>query len=152
MIDDLNIRPYTPGDEKAVIRVWHDSNLLAPQNNPLYDIARKLSINPEWFLVGVLEGEIVSTCMAGYEGHRGWINYLAVSPRYQRRGIGTLMMQAAEGELIAAGCPKINLQVRESNTQVIQFYESLGYSIDRVVSLGKRLVPDPPYEADQLPV
>jgi ribosomal protein S18 acetylase RimI-like enzyme len=139
---DLVIRSYHPQDEAAVIELWLQCNLVVPQNNPERDIKRKLRVNPEWFLVGVLGGHIVATCMAGYEGHRGWINYLAVSPHHRRQGIGTRIMEEAEKKLSAAGCPKINLQVRETNRAVIQFYERIGYTRDLVVSMGKRLEND----------
>ena len=85
-MSDFVIRQYHNDDEKDVIDLWSECGLIAPQNNPKLDIERKLKVNPEWFLVGELEGKIVATCMAGYEGHRGWINYLAVFPRYRRQG------------------------------------------------------------------
>jgi ribosomal protein S18 acetylase RimI-like enzyme len=141
-MNDLVIRSYQGQDEAAVIELWLQCNLVVPQNNPQRDINRKLRVNPEWFLVGVLGGHIVATCMAGYEGHRGWINYLAVSPHHRRQGIGRWMMEEAEKRLIAAGCPKINLQVRETNRVVIQFYERIGYTRDPVASMGKRLERD----------
>ncbi len=77
--------------------------------------------------------------MAGYEGHRGWINYLAVAPDFRRRGTARRLMQVAEHELRVLGCPKINLQVRSSNSDVIAFYQRLGFSLEEVVSLGNRL-------------
>ena len=80
--------------------------------------------------------------MAGYEGHRGWINYLAVAPEHQGKGLGRAMMAEAERLLREAGCPKINLQVRSANAKVIEFYRRLGYTVDDVVSLGKRLEDD----------
>ena len=122
------IRSYQSEDEKSVIDLWMACNLVVPHNNPERDIERKLKVNPEWFLVGELEGVVVASCMAGYEGHRGWINYLAVSPEHQRKGFATLMMSEAEEQLRAAGCPKINLQIRETNKEVILFYESIGFS------------------------
>ena len=85
--------------------------------------------------------------MAGYEGHRGWLNYLAVNPTYQRRGYATELLRAAEKLLEEKGCPKINLQVRTSNTAVIQFYARQGFAVDEVVSMGKRLVVDDPTES-----
>jgi len=115
---------------------------VVPQNDPRRDIARKCQIQPELFLVGVWEGTIVATCMAGYEGHRGWINYLAVSPAHRRRGFARKIMQTAEARLRALGCPKINLQVRATNAAVIAFYRAIGFAVDDVVSLGKRLEPD----------
>jgi ribosomal protein S18 acetylase RimI-like enzyme len=147
-MDDLLIRPYQPDDEGKVINLWLQCNLVVPHNNPRRDIERKLEVNPEWFLMGILDDELVATCIAGYEGHRGWINYLAVSPRYRRRGIATKMMKEAETRLRAAGCPKINLQIRASNREVIKFYESIGYLDDGVVSVGKRLERDEPYRVE----
>jgi len=144
-MNGLVIRSYQPQDEAGVVQLWLQCNLVVPQNNPERDIKRKLRVNPDWFLVGILGGHIVATCMAGYEGHRGWINYLAVSPHHQRQGIGRRIMEEAEKRLSAAGCPKINLQVRETNRSVIQFYERIGYTRDPVASMGKRLAHDDPF-------
>jgi ribosomal protein S18 acetylase RimI-like enzyme len=138
-VTNVNIRSYWARDQAAVVDLWERCGLVVPHNDPLCDIESKQQVNPEWFLVGELEGQVVATCMVGYEGHRGWINYLAVSPDYRRGGIATQMVLRAEEILSDVGCPKINLQVRESNRSVKAFYEHLGYANDRVVSLGKRL-------------
>src|SRR5512135_2289431 len=138
-MNDLVIRPYQPHDQQAIIELWLQCNLVVLQNNPERDIKRKLEVNPEWFLVGTLDGKVAATCMAGYEGHRGWINYLAVSPHHRRQGIGRRIMEEAEKRLGSAGCPKINLQVREINQGVIKFYTRIGYTRDPVASMGKRL-------------
>ena len=136
---DLVIQVYQAVDEAAVVRLWHDCGLVVPWNDPNADIARKVHTQPDLFLAGIGDGRLVATVMAGYEGHRGWINYLAVSPGLQRQGIGRQMMAAAAERLRQLGCPKINLQVRTSNKDVIAFYKHLGFSADDVVSLGKRL-------------
>lgn len=136
------IRPFTLEDSIAVIAIWKKCDLVRPWNDPHKDIARKLQVNPELFLVAELNGRLAGTVMGGYEGHRGWINYLAVLPTFQKQGIGRALMETIEEKLLAMGCPKINLQVRSSNTAVIQFYGHIGYHIDEVVSLGKRLIPD----------
>ena len=138
----FTIRQYHPEDEKDVIYLWSLCNLIVPHNNPKRDIERKLKVNPEWFLVGEIDGKIIGTCMAGYEGHRGWLNYLAIAPAYQRRGFAARMVKEAERLLRNAGCPKINLQVRTSNVDVIEFYKRIGFSIDDAVSMGKRLEQD----------
>jgi ribosomal protein S18 acetylase RimI-like enzyme len=124
------------------VALWRACDLLRPQNDPKKDIARKLKVNPEWFLVAECAGRIVGTVMAGYEGHRGWINYLAVEPWRQREGLGRRLMAEAERRLRAAGCPKINLMVRTNNAGVIAFYERIGFTQDNVVSLGQRLERD----------
>ncbi len=137
----MTIRPYRSADEHEVLALWQECGLLG-WSDPRKDIARKQRVNPEWFLVGERAGQVVATCMVGYEGHRGWINFLAVAPSRQRGGHGRALMAEAERILRAAGCAKINLQVRTKNTQVIAFYEKLGFAVDEVVSLGKRLERD----------
>ena len=139
---DLQIEPFVPEDEAAVIALWERCGLLRPWNDPRKDIARKLAVRPDLFLVGRRQGQLVACVMAGYEGHRGWMNYLAVDPDHQRRGYGRQIVAAAEALLEASGCPKINLQVRTNNDSVIAFYQRLGYVVDDVVSLGKRLQHD----------
>ena len=141
-MDEMRIRSYQSGDRDAVVALWHRCGLVAPQNDPEKDIRRKLQVNPEWFLVGEKNGRLVATCMAGYEGHRGWINYLAVDPEHQRQGLARQIAEAAETRLKDAGCPKINLQVRTANQQALGFYRSIGFTVDDVISLGKRIEPD----------
>ena len=138
----MDIRPFTIEDEKAIIELWQKCDLVRPWNNPKLDIARKLRVNPELFMVGVLDGKIIATAIGGYEGHRGWVNYLAVDPAYQRKGFGRQLMLEIEKGLLTSGCPKINLQVRHGNSAALEFYSRIGYKEDIVVSLGKRLISD----------
>lgn len=138
----MRIRPYAPSDENAVVDLWKRCGLTRPWNDPRKDIARKMTVQPEWFLVGEAERVIVATAMAGYDGHRGNVYYVAVSPDFQGRGYGRAIMAEVERQLTAAGCPKINLMVRSGNDPVIDFYRRLGYTIDEVSCLGKRLIPD----------
>jgi ribosomal protein S18 acetylase RimI-like enzyme len=141
-LTDFYIRQYSPEDQKAVIELWQKCNLTRPWNNPRLDIERKLKVNPELFLVGLAENMVIATAMGGYEGHRGWVNYLAVDPEYQRKGLGQQIMKATEDKLLAIGCPKINLQIRMDNLSAVAFYKSIGYKTDDVISMGKRLVED----------
>ncbi|MDX2211703.1 MAG: GNAT family acetyltransferase [Oculatellaceae cyanobacterium bins.114] len=136
------IRVFDPADESAVIALWQQCGLTRPWNDPHKDIQRKRQIQPHLFLVGVAESAIAATVMAGYDGHRGWINYLAVAPQYQRQGFGKTMLAEAEQRLCEMGCPKISLLVRSSNREVIEFYQRLGFTLDDAVSLGKRLEHD----------
>ncbi len=136
------IRPFQPYDEAAVVQLWKDCNLIVPSNDPLRDIRRKLRVQPELFLVGLASGELVASVMAGYGGHRGWLNYLAVAPRFRRQGIGRMLVAEAEARLRQMGCPKINIQIRTSNLAVIEFYKRIGFKPDEVVSMGKRLEAD----------
>jgi len=138
----MQIRPFTPADEAAVVALWARCGLIRPWNDPHKDIRRKLSVQSDLFLVGVQEREIVAVAMAGYEGHRGWVNYLAVAPEHQRKGLARALMREVERLLHQAGCPKINLLVRRVNQGVIEFYRQLGYILDDVVCLSKRLEHD----------
>lgn len=139
---DIEIRPFQTGDEEAVVQLWTDCHLVVPWNDPHRDIRRKLTIQSELFLVGIISGELVAAVMAGYEGHRGWLNYLAVAPRVRRRGIGRRMVEEAETRLRKMACPKINIQIRTGNRGVIEFYRKIGFKPDDVVSMGKRLESD----------
>lgn len=148
------IRRFDPADTEAVVALWEACGLVRPWNDPRRDIARKLTVQPELFLVatdpatdatsdGGQHGDtLVAAGMAGFDGHRGWVNYLAVRPDQQGSGLGRALMAEFERLLTALGCPKLNLQVRAGNDRVIGFYESLGYADDRTVSMGKRLIPD----------
>ena len=140
----LQVRSFLPDDEAAVIALWQRCGLTRPWNDPAKDIARKLTVQPELFAVVQAQpgGEIVGSVMAGFEGHRGWINYLAVDPGHQKQGLGRALMDWAEQGLRAAGCPKINLQIRAANAPVIAFYRAIGFAQDEVVSFGKRLETD----------
>lgn len=138
----MNIRPFEKRDTEPVIALWEDSGLTRPWNNPTLDIQRKCALGDELFLVGESDCQITCSVMAGYDGHRGWINYLAVATSARKSGLGRQMMDEVEVRLRALGCPKINLQVRQGNDAVMAFYESLGYTNDACVSMGKRLIPD----------
>src|SRR5262245_30595864 len=135
----MQIRPYEPGDEAAVVALWERCELTRPWNDPHKDILRKQQVQADRFLVGVLGGQVVATAMVGYDGHRGWIYYRAVDPEHQRKGFGRALVAEAERVLRAAGCPKINLQVRTGNAAAIDFYRRIGYAVDEVVGMGKRL-------------
>jgi ribosomal protein S18 acetylase RimI-like enzyme len=141
----ITIRPFADADEQAVVELWARCGLVRPWNDPHDDIARKRRVQPELFLVAVVDGgagvgaTIAGTVMAGYDGHRGWINYMATDPARRRQGIGRALMHAAEAGLARLGCPKINLQIRHDNRDAIAFYQRIGFSDDAVVSMGKRL-------------
>jgi ribosomal protein S18 acetylase RimI-like enzyme len=140
------IRTFRSADESDVINLWRQCGLIVPWNNPETDIQRKLSTSPDLFYVGVLDDELIASCMAGYDGHRGWIYFLAVKSAYQRKGFASMLIDHAESELIKLGCPKVELMVRKTNKNIISFYQSADYDIDPVVVLSKRLTEDEPHD------
>lgn len=139
-MEGLEIRSIRDSDENTVAALWREVFPNNPWwNVPERDIQSKLQIQRELFLVATVDSTIVGTAMAGYDGHRGWVYYVAVSPKYRRQGIGEALMKRVEQDLIEIGCPKINLQVRAHNAGAVAFYEKLGYSVENHVSMGKLL-------------
>lgn len=138
----VRVRPFADSDEDAVVALWEAVGLTRPWNDPHRDIARKKLVQRELFLVAEDGGEVVGTAMAGYDGHRGWVYYVAVALDRQGSGLGRLLMTEAEAQLLALGCPKVSVQIRSGNEQVGAFYDRLGYAPDGATGLGKRLIPD----------
>jgi ribosomal protein S18 acetylase RimI-like enzyme len=138
----VTIRSFRTADTEQVVGLWQKCGLAHPNNNSNKDIERKLQHSARQFFVAEIENAIVGSVMAGYEGHRGWINYLGVLPEYQMTGIGRKLMEKAENVLREMGCPKINLQIRRTNLKAIHFYSRIGFIEDDVISMGKRLIKD----------
>jgi ribosomal protein S18 acetylase RimI-like enzyme len=134
----MQIRPFEQSDEEAVVALWKSVfGYPQPRNDPRRVIAQKMALQRELFFVALDEGGLVGTVMGGYDGHRGWIYTLAVSPAKRRRGIGSALMERVERELIMLGCPKINLQLLASNSATVAFYQTLGYAVEERISMGK---------------
>ena len=138
----MQIRKFSEGDRTSVLELWEVCELTRPWNDPNKDIDRKMQFQANLFFVGTVNSRVISSAMAGYDGHRGSVFYLAVHPESQGLGYGQLLMTHIESELLKLGCPKLNLVVRSTNEKTLGFYSNLSYSTDPVVSLGKRLVPD----------
>jgi len=138
----MTLRPFRESDTEPVIALWAEAGLLRPWNDAHRDVVRKSTVQPDLFLVVELEGIVVATAMVGYDGHRGWVHYLAVATEHRGRGLARELMAEAERLLIARGCPKIMLMVRADNADLIGVYEALGYATESTVVLGKRLIPD----------
>ena len=138
----MNIRTYQSSDEQQIINLWTECGLTVPWNDPKKDIQRKVNDSPEMFFVGEKDGKIVASCMAGYDGHRGWIYFLAVKPGYQNKGYAKIILEHAEKALLDIECPKIELMVRYTNDKVVSFYTHAGYRDDPVIVMSKRLISD----------
>ncbi len=136
------IRSLRAGDDAHIVALWEEAGLTRPWNDPRADIARARAVDPELFLVAVDGDKIIGTVMAGYDGHRGWLYYLAVDRAHRRRGVGAALVREAEARLLERGCPKVQLMVRPENTGVHGFYAALGYEPFETWATGKRLIDD----------
>lgn len=134
----IGVRVFRESDGEAVAGLWREVFPTPPPwNHPETDIARKLTVQPDLFFVAVAGDEIVGAVMAGFDGHRGWMYYLAVHPSRRRQGVGRALVGRVESALAERGCTKINLQIRSSNREVQAFYERLGYQTEDHVPMGK---------------
>lgn len=127
------IRPIRDGDEDGVAELWRTCGLVRPWNDPLRDIgsARANASSDIFVAVSGEGGAIAGSVMAGYEGHRGWVYYVAVAPEHRSQGLGERLMRHAEAWLEEAGAPKVMLMIREENEAVRRFYEGLGYGVEK---------------------
>ena len=139
MKNQILIRTFTASDKEGVIILWNLCGLIVPSNNPEKDIELKMSFQPELFFIAESEKKIIGTVMTGYDGHRGWLNYLGVHPEYRGVGCGRMLVDFSIQKLKKLNCPKLNLQVRNSNTGVIDFYKRLGFAEHEVISLQLKL-------------
>jgi ribosomal protein S18 acetylase RimI-like enzyme len=136
------LRPFRIDDTEAVVQLWDDAGLTRPWNDPRLDIERKMAVQPELFLVAEDGDAAIGSVMAGYDGHRGWLYYLAVADSHRGRGVARALVTEAERLLREMGCPKVQLMVREGNERVLGFYDALGYERFSVSNTGKRLIAD----------
>lgn len=128
-----------PGDAEAVIALWQACGLTRPWNDPHADFALALGEESSTVLIVRDGAMLVGSVMVGFDGHRGWIYYLAVAPDRRRSGIGRALMAAAIAWLTTRGAPKVQLMVREGNAAALGFYEALGFAPQTVVTLGRFL-------------
>jgi len=136
----VSIRPFEETDRDALVQLW--AGVFPddpPRNAPAAMIDNKLKVQPELLLVGTVDGALVAAVIAGFDGVRGWIYHLAVAPEWRRRGFASQMVRAAESGLRKLGCPKVNLQVRATNSAVVALYRSLGYDVEERISMGRAL-------------
>lgn len=138
----MKFRPFAEIDRQAVIELWRRCGLVVPWNDPDADIDRKLQVDPDLFVVGLNGNDLLASAMGGYDGHRGSIFYLAVDPEHQGRGYGREIVDYLAELLKQRGCPKLNILVRSSNERVVEFYRQLGFNVEEILCIGKRLIED----------
>ena len=139
--DRMEIRTYRSEDRDQLVALW---DTVFPNstghNEPNGAIERKVLAADSLFFVAADAGTIAGAVIAGYDGHRGWLYSLAVTPGNRRQGLGTRLVRHVEASLERLGCPKLNLQVRAENAEVAAFYESLGFATSAVLSFLEQRV------------
>ncbi|OED42106.1 GNAT family N-acetyltransferase [Chromatiales bacterium (ex Bugula neritina AB1)] len=132
----MNLRKYNNGDRTQVVALWNtvfpDD---PPHNEPNSVISEKLKVD-DLIFVAEKDQQIVGACIAGYDGHRGWLYAVAIHPSNRRSGVGSKLVKHTLEQLKCLGCMKTNIQIRSTNTQVVSFYESLGFSTEDRLSMG----------------
>jgi len=144
---NITITPFVNAAHRTqVMALWEAVfGYQEAHNNPNVVIDKKLAVDDQLFFVAVADNAVVGTIMAGYDGHRGWIYSVAVSPSHRKQGIGSRLVSHAERVLTSKGAVKINLQIVEGNENVASFYSSLGYSVEKRISMGKRVSENIPH-------
>ena len=131
------IRKFQESDKATLTALWQavfpDD---PPHNEPSLVLEAKLAVDDLIFIAEEEDGEMIGACMAGYDGHRGWLYAVAVSPDQRRNGTGKALVLFAIKALKNLGCKKVNLQIRPTNTEVANFYKSLGFSTEDRLSMG----------------
>ena len=136
----MKIRAYQDQDKAELIAFWMEIfPASSPHNDPETSLDKKLRTDRDLLLVAVKDKKVIGSVMGGYDGHRGWIYSLAVTPSHRRQGIASALMRAIEEKIKALGCLKLNLQVLSSNVEVVTLYEELGYQVEERISMGKKL-------------
>ena len=135
----IAFRGIEDADVEAVVGLWQRCGLIRPWNDPYKDISFARAGGESTVLVGELDGRIAATVMAGHDGHRGMLYYVAVDPAKQGEGLGKAAVKAAEAWLAARGVWKINLLVRAENEKVRGFYETLGYEVNPVLCMARKI-------------
>jgi ribosomal protein S18 acetylase RimI-like enzyme len=135
----LHIRNFQMADYDTVIALWLEVGLQLSSSDSREGIQRKLERDADLFLVAEDENAIVGAIMGCYDGRRGWINHLGVSPVCQGQGIGGQLLQEVELRLKARGCEKINLLIEPTNAVVQSFYQRTGYKRDELIFMEKWL-------------
>ncbi|MEO9634690.1 MAG: GNAT family acetyltransferase [Parasphingorhabdus sp.] len=138
----MQISTASESDMGQVIALWEACELTRPWNDPVADYRLALANETSAILLARADRDLVASVMTGFDGHRGWVYYLAVDPGHQKQGLGRKMMEAAEQWLRARDAPKIQLMVRDDNDRAIGFYNALGYDVQPVVTIGKKLGPE----------
>jgi ribosomal protein S18 acetylase RimI-like enzyme len=129
-------------DTREIVALWEACGLTRPWNRPEKDIAFARGREQSDILVGEIEGRIVASIMVGHDGHRGSFYYVAVAPSWRGRGVGSRLIREGERWLRERGVWKVNLLIRQENSAVQNFYEQLGYEVNKVMSMGQRLIED----------
>ena len=137
----MEIRPFTKSDEPEVHALW---NSVFPDettfSDPDHPMQKNLHIHRHLFLVARSDSQLVGVIVGSYDGHHGWMHYLAVWPQYRRMGVATQLTKALEAELIHLGCDSLKLQVNAEHKDILDFYNNMGYDLTKTVSLEKKLI------------
>lgn len=137
------IRPCRLNECATILNLWKETEVTPSTSDDIDVLEQLVNENSELFLVAEHNGQVVGTVVGGWDGWRGGIYRLAVSPEYRRQGIGKVLVEEVENRLSARGARKISVLVEYRDVQAMSFWHSLsesGYERDtRMVRYVKTL-------------
>lgn len=132
----MSYRRYRASDHDKLVALWQQVFPDDPaHNDPVSVLKAKLAVD-DLIFIAEKNDTIVAACMAGYDGHRGWLYAVAVLPQFRRQGIARELVNMTIQALKEIGCIKLNLQIRSDNVEVANFYQSLGFAVEDRMSMG----------------
>ncbi len=138
----MRIREFAIDDYDAVYALWRDAGegvRLRPSDERA-EIAKKLTRDPDLFLVAEIDGTLVGVIIGAWDGRRGWLHHLAVHSDCRRQGVASALLDEVERRLAARGCLKVNLLVHRDSAGARCLYEQRGYEVmTPYVAMGKEL-------------
>ncbi len=134
----MQIREFTLGDYEQVWQLWNICKVPNPERRA--EVERKLQRDPDLFLVAESNEVILGVVMGAWDGRRAWIHNYGVDPRCRRMGIGSALIKELENRLRKKGIPRVNALVRKDDINVLDFYETGGFTVEDWVLLQKALL------------
>jgi len=135
----MKIRPLQKSEIPIVLQLWKDADSSPSITDSIEDISRILGMERAAFLVAEIDGAIVGSVIATFDGWRGIVYRLAVHPGQQRKGIARELMAKAEETFRAWGARRVIAIVDTARASAMNFWKSSGYKEDGMTRFYKNL-------------
>ena len=133
------IRTFRLGDYAAITQIWRETGLEQTEPESLDALARQLAWDSDLVLVAEVNEKVAGVIVGTIDGTRAYFYRLAVDPALQGMGLGRKLVEAIESKFRQRGVSRIIIMVNQDNERVLPFYHSLGYELQKYVTLSKTL-------------